>query len=281
MKILPLGRRVAVAASILAIGVGHAMAGQLEDRIGAGDPIRIGFANETPFAYPGEGNSPEGFVNAHTLGVLKAMGYENIEVVVMDWGGLIPALNAGRIDIVTGGLNITGSRCANVAFAEPMLQAGDAFLVPTGNPKGINTYADLVALEGVFVTGSGYNTVEIARKEGVPDANIMQVPGNSEIVAALTAGRADAGGVTHFSAIALTEGRDDLEVSDVSQMPDWTINWAAVAFRKDDSDFVEKFNEAQAEFLGSDAMLQAVAPYGYTEANLPGEQTAAWVCENR
>ena len=56
-----------------------ANAGPLTDRIAAGEPIRIGFANEIPFAYPGEDGSPKGFVNVYTLGVLKAMGYDNIE----------------------------------------------------------------------------------------------------------------------------------------------------------------------------------------------------------
>ena len=32
--------------------------------------IRIGFANEIPFAYPGEDGTPKGFVNAAVIGVL-------------------------------------------------------------------------------------------------------------------------------------------------------------------------------------------------------------------
>ena len=56
----------------------------------SGEPIRIGFANEVPWAYPGEDNKPLGFVNAYVLGVLHEMGYDNITPVVTDWGGLIP-----------------------------------------------------------------------------------------------------------------------------------------------------------------------------------------------
>jgi len=110
--------------------------GPLMDRIESGKTIRIGFANEIPWAYPGEGNKPVGFANVHALGVLKAMGYDNIEPVVTDWGGLIPGLKAKRFDIITGGMYILSSRCANVDFAEPMGSFGDAFIVPKGNPKG-------------------------------------------------------------------------------------------------------------------------------------------------
>ena len=52
---------VALGASAVAVA-----AGPLMDRIEAGQPIRIGFANELPFAYPGPNGEPLGFVNAHT-----------------------------------------------------------------------------------------------------------------------------------------------------------------------------------------------------------------------
>ncbi len=71
--------------------------------------IRIGFANEQPWAYPGENNKPLGFVNAIVLGTLKKMGIEKVEPVVTDWGGLIPGINANRYDMVTGGMYILKS----------------------------------------------------------------------------------------------------------------------------------------------------------------------------
>lgn len=266
----------------LALGAGAAEAGPLMDRIEAGEPIRLGFANEVPWAYPGENNAPEGFVNAYVLGVLDQMGYDNVEPVVTDWGGLIPGLRAGRFDIITGGMYILQSRCENIAFSEPMGKFGDAFIVPSGNPKGLESYADLVEQDAVFVTGAGYNTVEHAKQEGVPESNIMTVPGNTEILAAVRAGRADAGGVTYFSARNLAEQSGGaVDVTDPNALPDYTQNWVGIGFREADSDFVEAFNAAQAEYLGSEEMLEAVAPYGYTEAQLPGDITTEWVCENR
>ncbi|MEZ5886015.1 MAG: transporter substrate-binding domain-containing protein [Paracoccaceae bacterium] len=107
----------------------------------AGQTIRIGFANEIPFAYPGEDGSPKGFVNAEVIGVLAKMGHTNIETVETEWGGLIPGLNAGQFDIITGGMNILSACCDNIAFSEPMAKIGDGFIVAPGNPKGLNTYA--------------------------------------------------------------------------------------------------------------------------------------------
>jgi polar amino acid transport system substrate-binding protein len=276
--------KCALAFGVLAMvfGAATAHAGPLSDRIANGESIRLGFANEVPWAYPGDNNAPQGFVNAYALGVLEKMGYDNIEPVVTEWGGLIPGLKANRFDIITGGMYILKSRCENVEFSEPMGKFGDAFIVAKGNPKGISNYQDIKSKGAVFVTGAGYNTVEAAKKEGVPESNIMTVPGPTEILAAVKAGRADAGGVTYFTALNLAkESGGTVEVTDPSALPEWTLNWVGIAFRPADKDFLEKFNKAQAEYLGSAEMLKAVEQYGYTEAQLPGDTSTEWVCNNR
>lgn len=271
-----------MAVATLGLGAIGAFASPLQDRIDAGETIRLGFANEVPWAYPGEGNKPLGFANAIAIGTLKAMGYTDIEPVVTDWGGLIPGLKAKRFDMITGGMYILQSRCENIQFSDPIGAFGDAFIVPAGNPKGIETYQDIKDAEAVFVTGAGFNGVEAAKKEGVSEGSIMQVPGPTEILAAVKAGRADAGGVTYFTALDLAKkSGGTVEVTDPSALPDWTKNWVGIGFRGEDADFLTRYNEAQAEFLGSREMFVAVSEYGYGQGNLPGDVSTRWVCENR
>jgi polar amino acid transport system substrate-binding protein len=268
----------------LAIGSMAASAGaqSLLEKAEKGEPIRIGFANEIPFAYPGDDGSPKGFVNVFTIGVLKKMGYENIEPVQTEWGGLIPGLNANRFDIVTGGMNILASRCENIAFSEPMAKVGDGFIVAPGNPKGIGDYASLTKDGAIMVTGAGYSNIEAAKAAGVPEANIMQVPGPTEILAAVKAGRADAGAGTYFTMKQLADSSGGaVEATDPNAMPEASFNWAGIGFRKADNDFLDKFNAAMKEYIGSDEMLAAVAEYGYGEGSLPGDRTTEWVCANR
>jgi len=271
----------AAAAAIVTLPL-TATAQGLMERAEAGEPIRLGFANEVPWAYPGDSNEPLGFANAHTIGVLETMGYDNIEPVVTDWGGLIPGLKANRFDIITGGMYILQSRCENINFSEPMGIFGDAFIVAAGNPMGIENYADLIEKDAVMVTGAGYNTVEAAKNEGVPESNIMQVPGPTEILAAVRAGRADAGAVTYFTARNLAEeAGGTIEVTNPAALPEKYLNWVGIGFRPEDQEFLDAFNAAQAEYLGSERMLEDVAPYGYTENQLPGDVETAWVCANR
>jgi len=271
-----------LAAAALGASATLAIAGPLEDRIAAGESIRIGFANEIPFAYPADDGSPRGFVNVAALGVLAEMGHTNIEAVQTDWGGLIPGLQAGRFDIITGGMNILKSRCDNIAFSDPMARIGDAFIVAAGNPKGLSTYDDIKANGAVMVTGAGYSNIEAAKGAGVPEGNIMQVPGPTEILAAVRAGRADAGAGTYFTMQQLADSSDGaVEVTDPNALPEDAVNWAGIGFRKEDQDFVDKFNAAQTGYLGTPEMMAAVAEYGYGPASLPGDKTTEWVCANR
>ena len=268
--------------AVLVAGAVTAHAQTLLEKAKAGDPIRIGFANEVPWAYPGEDNKPLGFVNAIALGILNKMGITNIEPVVTEWGGLIPGLKANRFDVITGGMYILQSRCENVNFSDPIGVFGDAFIVAAGNPKGIETYQDIKDKGAVLATGAGFNIVEVAKKEGIPESNIMQVPGPTEILAAVKSGRADAGGVTFFTAQNLAKESDGaVDVTDPSKLPEWTLNWVGIAFRPSDSDFLAAFNKAEAEYLGSDDMMAAVAEYGYTKAQLPGDVTTEYACANR
>jgi polar amino acid transport system substrate-binding protein len=284
MKNAILNGIAALGVAALALGsmAGAAGAQSLLEKADKGEPIRIGFANEIPFAYPGDDGSPKGFVNVFTIGVLKKMGYEKIEPVQTEWGGLIPGLNADRFDIVTGGMNILASRCENIAFSEPMATVGDAFIVAPGNPKKIGDYKSLVDNNAVMVTGAGYSNIEAAKAAGVAEANIMQVPGPTEILAAVKAGRADAGAGTYFTMKQLADSSGGaVEVTDPNAMPESSFNWAGIGFRKADQAFLDKFNAAMKEYIGTDEMLAAVAEYGYGKASLPGDKTTAWVCANR
>jgi polar amino acid transport system substrate-binding protein len=275
-------KKILLAAGIAISVTTSALAGPLFDRIKAGESIRLGFAAEPPFAYPGDKNQPLGFANAIAIQALKEMGHDNIEPVVTDWGGMIPGLNAGRLDIVTGGMYILKERCANVDFSAPIGRFGDGLIVPKGNPKGLKNYADIKAGGAVMVTGAGYNTISAAKSEGIAEGNIMQVPGPTEILAAVRAGRADAGVLPFLEAHRLaTHESDTIEATDPTAMPDWTFNWIGLGFRKDDDDFRQAFDAALAKVIGTPEMLAAVEKFEYVRENLPGDTKTDWVCANR
>ena len=72
-----------------------------------------------------------------------------------------------------------------------------------------------------------------------------------------------------------------IDVTDPSVLPEWTLSWVGIGFRKDDPEFRSAFNAALKDSLGTDEMLAGVAEYGYTDQQLPGDVTMEYACANR
>ncbi len=267
----------AIAAFTAGSTVGSASAQSLLEKIQAGETIRIGFSNEIPWAYPGDNNAPLGFVNAMTIDVLERLGTTNIEPIVTEWGALIPGLQAGRFDIVTGGMYILPERCRNALFTEPLGTFADALLVQPGNPEGLHSFDDIRDKGLTLVTGAGYNTVKNARDSGIPDDKIMQVAGPAEILQAVKAGRAHAGGGTYFTMKEFADRDEAVELADPFTPP-VIDGYPGLAFLPNQQAEVDAFNAALKEYIGSPEMMESVEPYGYTETNLPDGTTTAELC---
>ena len=255
----------------------------LSEKVAAGGKPSLGFATAVPWGYPGENGEPLGFVNKIALTILEEMGINEVDTSVNEWAGLIPGLNAGRYDIITGGMYILKSRCENIDFSDPIGYFGDAMMVPAGNPKGIHNYEDVVRTGATLVTGIGFNTVEAAKKYGVPDSQMLLVDGEVGILAAMQAGRADVAVHTVFSVqehVEISDGK--FEQTDASKMPKEVMNVVGIGFRKSDSDFKEEFNKALAKTIGGEKWMARTAEYGYTAAQLPPEGfTTEYACANK
>ena len=269
---------------LLNVGASAASAGPLLDKAKSGQPIRIGYANIKPWCYEAPDGEMHGFTNEIVVGALKKMGITNIEsVVITDWSGYIPGLQASQYDIASCGLYIIGARCKAVAFSNPIGMLTDSFLVPKGNPKGINSWDDVIRTKATIVMVSGTNNADQAKKAGVPESQFMLVPSKNEVLQAIYSGRADAAAYMQLENIELANASDGkLEATDPRLMPEGAKNWPGAAFRFEDKDFVAEFNKGLAEYLGSPEMLQEVKDDLYTEVNLPDKSvTAEWACANR
>jgi polar amino acid transport system substrate-binding protein len=124
---------------VIFFSISSVNAATLTDRLKDGHKLRLGFGTAVPWAYAGDNGEALGFVNMIALTVLEEMGITEHETKVFEWSGLIPGINANRSDMITGGMYILKSRCANINFSDPIGVFGDAMLVPKGNPKELIT----------------------------------------------------------------------------------------------------------------------------------------------
>ncbi|RWB07264.1 ectoine/hydroxyectoine ABC transporter substrate-binding protein EhuB [Mesorhizobium sp.] len=239
--------------------------------------IRVGFANEAPFGYA----TPDGKLTGEAPEVAKAvlakMGIAQVDGVLTEFGSLIPGLKAGRFDIIAAGMFINPKRCAEINFSEPSYGIGQAMLVAKGNPKGVKDFSSIkenpdlkLAVMAGAVEG-GY-----AKDAGVAAGQIVALPDQSSLVAAVQSGRADAAALTALSISDMAKKADGVE----STKPFGEVAGKSVkghggfGFRKEDTDLQEAFNAELKTFLGSPEHIALVEPLGFGKDYLPNKTTA-------
>ena len=274
--------RLGLACTLLA-GLAASFASQAEttlERIQSTGTVRIGYANEAPFAYTETSGKVTGESLEIATKVFTAMGVKKVEPVLTEWGALIPGLRAGRFDVIAAGMYITPPRCQQVIFTDPHYQIPDTLLVKRGNPKNLHSYADVAKNPDVrLAIMSGTAELGYARAEGVSDEQIVQVPDTTAQLQAVRAGRADASVGTALTMKGLAaKGGDSVEaIADFKDDPAH-IGYGALAFRPEDKDLRDAVNQQLKKWLGSDEHLQTVKPFGFDKSNLT-DKSAAELCK--
>jgi polar amino acid transport system substrate-binding protein len=249
------------------------------DTVKSNSSIRIGYANETPFAF----TETDGTVTGESPEIAKIifakMGIKQVNGVLTEWGSLIPGLRAGRFDVIAAGMYITPARCKQVLFTDPQYQLPDALLVAKGNPKQLHSYEDIAKQPDVkLAIMAGTVNLAYARDSVVKDEQILQVPDTTAQLQAVRAGRADAAVGTQLTMKGLaSKGGDKVEAMTEFKDDPSHIGYGALAFRPEDKDLRDAVNAELKKWLGSEEHLKAVAPFGFDKSNVTSK-TAAELC---
>lgn len=271
-------RRVFVVCALLGLAASAQAASTLET-VKQNSSIRIGYANETPFAF----TETDGRVTGESPEIAKAifekMGIKKVDGVLTEWGSLIPGLRAGRFDVIAAGMYITPARCKQVLFTDPQYQLPDALLTAKGNPKNLHSYEDVAKNPDLkLAIMAGTVNLAYARDSGVKDAQILQVPDTTAQLQAVRAGRADAAVGTQLTMknLALKGGEKVEAVTEFKDDPSH-IGYGALAFRPEDKDLRDAVNAELKKWLGSEEHLKTVAAFGFDKSNVTSK-TAAELC---
>lgn len=265
---------------LVACGSGENTLAELQDE----NTVTVGFANEKPYAYEEDGELKGAAVDIATA-VFNELGIENVESQLSDFGELISGLNAGRFDVVTAGMAITPDRCENVAFGEPEMKYGEGLIVQEGNPLNLTSYKDIADNPDVTVAiMQGATEIGFVQEEGVSEDQILTVPDIPASFSAVESGRAAATTGTEMTIKMALESADTdaLEFVENFEQPDVEGNpsYGAAAFRTDDNELREAYNEKLAE-LKEDGTVAELLEANYFSAQMnmvEAEVTAEKVC---
>lgn len=259
--------------------------GSTLERLEEEGSVNVGFANERPYAYQESDGTITGQSVEIARAVFQEMGIEELEGTVVDFDSLISGLNSRNFDAVTAGMYITPERCENAAFGEPEYQIGIGIATEAGNPHDINSYADIAAnpeLKVAVMAGAIERDYMLAN--GVAENQIQQVNDISAVITALDTGRVDAITMTDLTLQTAMQDQatQNIEIVEEVEQPlvdgEEVIGYGAAVFHPEDQELLERYNEILAEFKESGKLLELMEPFGFTEANLPGDVTTEELC---
>jgi polar amino acid transport system substrate-binding protein len=246
--------------------------------------IQVGFANESPYGYTETNGRLTGEAPELARVIFKRLGIPDVRGVQLDFGGLIGGLQARRFDVIAAGMFITPTRCAQVAFADPDYIAATAFMVRKGNPKGITSFEEAAKKNARLGVLNGAVEADYATRLGVSGGAIKTFADQPSAYEGLTAGRIDAIALTRISLADLLSKHKGAPY-EITQPFAPVIGGrkqyegGAFAFRKADMDLLKAFNAELTALKRSGRLLGIIQPFGFTKAELPGDQTAAELCK--
>lgn len=253
--------------------------GSFERALGA-DGLRIGYAQEPPYAFSDDTGIVTGESPAIATHVALELGVRRIEWVQTSFDALIPDLQSGRIDLIASGMFVTAERSRIVNFSLPTFQVRPSLLVRGDSRRELHSLRDIVRQPDVRIAVLS-GAVEGPRllEGGVAGSQLVAVPDAVAGVAAVHSRLADGLALSAPSLrwIAEHDPTGQLVVSSPFEWRECEPGFGAFAFRQSDVRLLHAWNLVLTRFLGSAAHRRLVADWGFGKDELTGRMTLAEV----
>lgn len=229
--------------------------------------VTIGIANEVPYGFEGEDGEPTGEAPEVAKAILGELGIDTVEATVVEFGALIPGLQAGQYDMVAAGMFITPDRAEDTAFSNPDYCGTTAFAVEEGNPHGLTDFASVAESEAVLGVLGGAVEEGYAVDSGIPDDQISRLGDTPSLFDALTAGRVDAVALTEVTVLTQVENLEGFEATEgFVPVIEGEEQLGCGAFAFSDTEFCTIFNDMLGQFQEEGRILPLVEEFGFSEA---------------
>lgn len=182
----------------------------------------------------------------------ERMGY-NLEIHKIEWDGLAPAVNAGKVDAAIAGMSITSKRKESVDFTAPYYHASIVALAKKdGKYAGAKNVGEL---KGAVAT-SQLNTIWYNLIEQIPEAKIQpaidNVPG---MIVAIKSGKVEVLVLDRPTAMAAAYANPELVMLDFADGKGFEASTEdiemGVAVKKGNAELVGLIND-QLKEIGED-----------------------------
>jgi lysine-arginine-ornithine-binding protein len=252
---------VKIAHALLLIGLGSALAA---GPAAAKDwkTVRIGMdATYPPFESVDPSGKIVGFEVDYTQALCAKM-HVTCTFQNQDWDGIIPALLAGKFDVIISSMNETPARAKKVMFSDVYYATSPVWVAQVGN-KSDDVSPD--ALKGKLIGTQSSTVFANFLDKHFKGSEVKLYPGGDEALLDLANGRLD------YAVDDILVSQKFLEknpnccriVAEIARSSDPEVFGPGVgaAFRPDDKDLVAMFNKAIKEAATDGTFKKLEAPY--------------------
>ncbi len=187
--------------------------------------------------------------------ICDKLGYD-LEIVDMDFGGLISAVATGKIDFAMAGMTKTPEREQSVNFTVTYATGVQSIIVPENSP--------ITCLDDLYVEGAGYKigvqqgtTGDIYCTDDFGADAVLQYLTGADAVAALVAGKVDCVIIDNNPAKAFVDANTGLKLLDT----DYSEEEYAIAIALENTELLSKINAALEELIEDGTIAQIVTYY--------------------
>lgn len=210
--------------------------------------LRVGIdAAYQPFSMVGPDGKAIGFDVESMKWIAKDQGFE-VEFIPIAWDGIIPALQAGKIDLVYAGMTITDERKEKVAFSKPYWTVNQMVVVKEGSPITLDQVKNGSVVIGTQrgCTAAIWIDENLVNKSLMPADKLKLYDNTPLAVDDLISGRIDA--VMYDSTVMndIIAGKPVQKIGLIETNEDFGI-----AVRKDDTKLLEKLNAGLDKLMAS------------------------------
>jgi len=228
---------------------------------------RVAIANEPPYTAVGADGKVSGAAPDVAREIFKRLGVPDIVASISEYGAMIPGLQAKRFDVITAGLFMKPQRCEAVAYSEPVLCDAEAFLMKKGNPKNLNSFADVAKDTTATIGAPGGGTEEkLALEAGVPRDRVIVVPDGQSGLKMVQDGRIDVYSLPVLSINDLIKKANDPNLAAVAPVKGAPVYCDGAAFRKGDEALRDAFDVELKKMKESGDFAKLIEPYGFSAA---------------
>ncbi len=226
----------------------------------------IGMANEPPWTAIASDGKITGAGPEIVRSVLKMMGVQDVKGHILEYGAMIPALQAERIDLISAGvLFMKPVRCEAILFSLPDICDGEGFAVKAGNPHGLKSYADVARANVKIGVCGGCTEEQYAREAGVADSNIVISPDGQSGAKMLQDGRIDVYALPASSIVDLLSKFGDKNLEAVTPVEGVPVGCTGVGFRKADREFRDSYDQMFLKLKASGEYSRIMATFNFPD----------------